>query len=142
MQSNRIAQKLRAQIQQFSGIISPRFSKPKARFIEQMLLGIAASQDCKLSRIARALGESITLKKTEDRLSHHLAQPQLGQRVAAQIVAHAEQDPALAEHHALVYPERAARTAVVREEPPPRDARVARQEVPEPSHQMLHRFNR
>jgi len=89
MQSNRIAQKLRAQIQQFSGIISPRFSKPKARFLEQMLLGITASQDCKLSRIARALGESITLKKTEDRLSHHLAQPQLGQAVAAQIVAHA-----------------------------------------------------
>ena len=89
MQSNRIAQKLRAQIQQFSGIISPRFSKPKVRFIEQMLLGITASEDCKLSRIARALGESITLKKTEDRLSHHLAEPQLGQAVAAQVVAHA-----------------------------------------------------
>jgi hypothetical protein len=54
-----------------------------------MLLGIAASQDCKLSRIARALGESIALKKTEDRLSHHLAEPQLGQAVAAQVVAHA-----------------------------------------------------
>lgn len=89
MQISRVTQKLRAQIQQFSGRISPRFSKPKARFIEQMLLGITASQDCKLSRIARALGESITLKKTEDRLSHHLAAPGLGQAVAAQIVAHA-----------------------------------------------------
>lgn len=89
MQVSRVAQKLRAQIQQFSGIISPQFSRPKARFIEQMLWGIAASQDCKLSRIARALGESITLKKTEDRLSHHLAEPGLGQAVARQIVAHA-----------------------------------------------------
>ncbi len=89
MQHNHLAQKLRAQIQQFSGIISPQFSKPKARFIEQMLVGIAASQDCKLSRIARALDESITLKKTEDRLSHHLAEPVLGQAVAAQIVAQA-----------------------------------------------------
>jgi hypothetical protein len=54
-----------------------------------MLLGITASQDCKLSRIARALGESISLKKTEDRLSYHLAEPGLGQAVAAQGVAHA-----------------------------------------------------
>jgi Transposase DDE domain len=89
MQITKVAAKVRAQIQQFSGIISPQFSKPKARFIEQMLLGIAASQDCKLSRIARALGESITLHKTEDRLSHHLAEPGLGPAVAAQIVAHA-----------------------------------------------------
>jgi len=66
MQVTQLAQKLRAQIQQFSGIISPRFSKPKAKFIEQMLLGIAAAQDCKLSQIARALAEPLTLKKTEE----------------------------------------------------------------------------
>lgn len=89
MNTTRVAEKLRGQIHQFSGIISPHFSKPQAKFIEQMLLGIAASQDCKLSRIARALGESIALKKTEERLSRHLAAPQLGQRVQAQIVAQA-----------------------------------------------------
>jgi len=54
-----------------------------------MLLGFAASQDCKLSRIARALSEPVTLKKTEERLSRHLAAPQLGQQVQAQIVAQA-----------------------------------------------------
>jgi hypothetical protein len=54
-----------------------------------MLFGIAASQDCKLSQIARALAEPITLKKTEERLSHHLAAPQLGQQVQAQLVAQA-----------------------------------------------------
>jgi hypothetical protein len=89
MQVSQLAQKLRAQIQQFSGIISPRFSKPKTKFLEQMLLGIAAAQDCKLSHIARALDEPITLKKTEERLSHHLAQPQLGAAVQAQLVAQA-----------------------------------------------------
>ena len=54
-----------------------------------MLLGIAAAQDCKLSQIARALAEPISLKKTEERLSHHLAQPQLGAQVQAQMVAQA-----------------------------------------------------
>jgi hypothetical protein len=89
MHATKVAEKLRAQIHQFSGIISPHFSKPKTKFIEQMLLGIAASQDCKLSRIARALAEPVTLKKTEERLSRHLAAPQLGQQVQAQIVAQA-----------------------------------------------------
>lgn len=89
MQTTKVAAKVRAQIQQFSGIISPRFSKPKTKFIEQMLFGIAASQDCKLSRIARALAEPITLKKTEERLSHHLATPCLGQEVQEQLVAQA-----------------------------------------------------
>lgn len=52
-------------------------------------MGIAPSQDCKLSRIARALDEPITLKKIEDRLSHRLAEPGLEQEVAAQVVAQA-----------------------------------------------------
>ena len=38
-----------------------------------MIFGIQAAQDVKLSNIGRALGESIALKKTEERLSHHLA---------------------------------------------------------------------
>jgi hypothetical protein len=54
-----------------------------------MFFGISASQDCKLSSISRALGESITLKKTEERLSHHLAAPALAQTVQRQLVAHA-----------------------------------------------------
>jgi hypothetical protein len=40
MHVTQLGQKLRAQIQEFSGIISPRFSKPKGKFIEQMLLGL------------------------------------------------------------------------------------------------------
>jgi hypothetical protein len=89
MQTTRIAQKLRTQIHQFLGILSPHFSKPKIKFLEQMLFGVSASQDCKLSRVARVLGESILLKKTEERLSRHLATPGLGRTVQQQIVAHA-----------------------------------------------------
>ncbi len=89
MHPTRIAEKLRAQIHQFSGIVSPQFSKPQTKFVEQMLFGLAASQDCKLSQIARALGEPITLKKTAERLSHHLAAPKLGRVLQQHIVAHA-----------------------------------------------------
>jgi hypothetical protein len=89
MQLAKVADRLRAQLHQFPGIFSPRFSKPQARFLEQMLFGISASQDCKPSAISRALGEPITLKKTEERLSHHLAVPQLGRAVHQQLVAHA-----------------------------------------------------
>ena len=89
MQTNRVAEKLRVQIHQFLGIFSPHFSKPKTRFLEQMLFGVSARQDCKLSQVARALDEPILLKKTEERLSRHLGTPGLGRVVQQQIVGHA-----------------------------------------------------
>ena len=91
MHPSRIAEKLRAQIHQFLGILSPHFSKPKTKFLEQMLFGLSASQDCKLSQVGRALGEPILLKKTEERLARHLATPGLGRDVPRRIVAHAAQ---------------------------------------------------
>jgi len=72
MNSIQVAGRLREQLEHFSGIFSPRFSKPQRRFFMQMVYGIQASQDVKLSSIGRALGEAIELKKTEERLSHHL----------------------------------------------------------------------
>jgi hypothetical protein len=89
MQTTRVAEKLRVQIHQFLGIFSPHFSRPKLKFLEQMLYGVSASQDCKLSQVARVLGEAILLKKTEERLSRHPATPGLGELVQQQIVAHA-----------------------------------------------------
>lgn len=84
-----IAQRVRAQLDQFSGIVSPRFSKPQAKFLTQMIYGLQAQQDVKLSSIARALGEDIKLKKTEERLSHHLAAPGMAQAINEQIAGHA-----------------------------------------------------
>ena len=86
MNHAQVAARVREQIARFSGIFSPRFSKPQVRFIEQMLFGLAAAQDVKLSAISRRLGERIELKKTEERLSHHLQAPGLG-RVVNEVLA-------------------------------------------------------
>ena len=63
---------LKGQLSKFSGIISKTFSKPKKRLIKEMLYGILASKDVKLSNMARTLKESQPLIKTEDRLSRNL----------------------------------------------------------------------
>jgi len=63
---------LKAQLSKFSGIISKGFGKPKRKLIKEMLYGIQASKDVKLSNISRTLKEEQSLIKTEDRLSRNL----------------------------------------------------------------------
>lgn len=63
---------LKGQLSKYSGIISKRFTKPKHKLIKEMLYGIQASKDVKLSNIARTLKERQALIKTEDRLSRNL----------------------------------------------------------------------
>lgn len=84
-----LARKLREQIHEFLGIFYPHFSKPKLKFIEEMVYGIQASQGVMLSDITRALGEEIQVKKTEERLSRHLETPGLGQKVNEIVAEHA-----------------------------------------------------
>jgi hypothetical protein len=60
------------QCNKFSGILSKGLSLPKQRLVNQMIYGIQASKDVKLSNISRALQEDIPLIKTEDRLSRNL----------------------------------------------------------------------
>lgn len=55
------------------GIVSPHFSKPLCKFLNQMVFGLQSAKDIKLSNVARALDEPIALKKTEERLSRNLA---------------------------------------------------------------------
>ena len=88
MNYRQLAVKLQGQIHHFSGIFYPHFSRPQAKFIEQMIYGIQASRDVKLSSIGRSLGEDISLKKTEERLSRHLAVKGMGQKVNEVLVAH------------------------------------------------------
>ena len=73
MYDTKIAAKLLAQLNGFLGRISPHFRKPVARFIGDMMYGIMAEKDVKLSSIVRALKEGITPKKVEDRLSRMLS---------------------------------------------------------------------
>jgi hypothetical protein len=72
MNRTQSALKIRDQIGRFMGIFYPHFSKPKCRFIEQMIFGLLAGKDVKLSTISRKLDETVKLKKTEERLSRNL----------------------------------------------------------------------
>jgi len=70
--NSKVVANLKGQLSKFSGIISKRFKKPKQKLIKEMLYGIQASKDVKLSNIARTLKEDQALIKTEDRLSRNL----------------------------------------------------------------------
>jgi len=72
MNHSATAFKAREQLKSFLGELSPQFSKPLGKFVGDMVYGIQASQDVKLSQIARALDEPISMKKVEDRLSRML----------------------------------------------------------------------
>ena len=85
MDISQVGAKLREQIHAFSGELSPRFTKPVQRFIEQMVYGIVVSKDVKLSQISRALEETIAVKKTEDRLSINLGREHLAEELMEEV---------------------------------------------------------
>ncbi|MGC9424161.1 transposase [Vibrio sp.] len=85
MNRTQTALRIRGQIDKFMGIFYPHFSVPKLKFIEQMVFGIQASKDVKLSNISRALDESVSLKKTEERLSRNLNTLQLDEVINKEI---------------------------------------------------------
>lgn len=66
-----IAGKIKSHIL-FSHKLSGDLKKPLKKFLVQMLYGIQAGKDVKLSNIARSLNEEIALIKTENRLSRNL----------------------------------------------------------------------
>ena len=72
MQDNKLRSRLKAQLTKFTLEVCQTLSRPQQKFVGQMLYGIQASQDVKLSNIARSLQEQIPLIKTEDRLSRNL----------------------------------------------------------------------
>lgn len=72
MNATQTALKIREQIDGFMGIVFPHFSKPACKFLHQMVCGIQSARDTKLSEFARALNESVSLKKTEERLSRNI----------------------------------------------------------------------
>jgi len=78
MDSARIAQKLRAQILQFSGELSRGCPKVVSRLVREMIYGIQARQSVRLTEVSRALDEPIRIKKTVSRLSRQLGNPRLG----------------------------------------------------------------
>jgi hypothetical protein len=81
MDYNRMARKLREKIAGFSGELSRGLPKVTERFIREMVYGIQASQSVVLTKIARTLEESISMKKLEERLSRQLLRRGLGQKI-------------------------------------------------------------
>lgn len=53
----------------FTSKISHNLKRPQQKFVMQMIYGILAGNKVYLSEIARSLNETITLKKTINRLS-------------------------------------------------------------------------
>lgn len=62
---------LKRKLSSFSNKITKGLSKPKSKFVFQVLYGLLENQTVLLSEIARALKEPILLKKTIERLSNN-----------------------------------------------------------------------
>ena len=82
---HQLGYKLRGQIHQFSGKLCFGLGKVTSRFVEEMIYGIQARGSVRLSEVARALDEKITLKKVVDRLSRNLDSPGLSSRISASV---------------------------------------------------------
>jgi hypothetical protein len=85
--NSKIAGKIKAQITRFAHKISGHYKKPVRKWMIQMLYGIQASKDVKLSNIARSLNEEIPLIKTEGRLSRNLGRMELTESVNRRLIA-------------------------------------------------------
>ena len=70
---NTLGNNLKRGILKYSEKVSKNFSKPKQKFIADMVYGIVSSGSCKLTEIGRSLKEDISFKKVVDRLGRNLS---------------------------------------------------------------------
>jgi hypothetical protein len=63
-ENSRTVAVVKGQLSKFSGIISKDLPKAKQRLVREMIYGIQAAKDVKLSNITRSLNESLPLMKT------------------------------------------------------------------------------
>jgi hypothetical protein len=85
----RTAQKLREQMVRFSGELSAGLPKVARRFVAEMVFGIQARGSVRLTEVGRALGERISLKKTEERLSRQLGRRGLEREIQRRLIEQA-----------------------------------------------------
>jgi hypothetical protein len=76
---------IKGQLSKFSGIISKGLLKVKQRLVREMIYGIQAGKDIKLSSITRSLNEPVPLIETEDRLSRNLDDRDFTKEISGQI---------------------------------------------------------
>jgi len=82
----KLSDAVRNQIINFSQKLTLGLKKPLQKFVAQMLFGILATKDVKLSNIARSLGEMIPLIKTENRLSRQTKSRDLTEELTRPII--------------------------------------------------------
>jgi len=85
-----ISEKVKTEIERFTQRITQDLSRPKKRFVSQMLFGMQASRDVKLSNIARSLEEDIKLIKTENRLSRNAQNMDLTEKLNESLIKEAK----------------------------------------------------
>lgn len=78
--------RFKAQANKFSGILSKGLGKTTSRLIKELIYGIQASKDVKISNVARSLQEDIKLIKTEERLCRNLAAEDFSDHINTQII--------------------------------------------------------
>jgi hypothetical protein len=83
------AQKLREQMVRFSGELSAGLPKVTRRLVTEMIFGIQARGSVRLTEVGRALGERISLKKTEGRLSRQLGRERLDREIQQRLIEQA-----------------------------------------------------
>jgi hypothetical protein len=83
---SKTCEKVKAQIIKFAGHIAKGFTKPRKRFVAQIIYGIQAARDLKLSNISRSLNEEIKLIKTENRLSRHIGKEDLTEHINKELL--------------------------------------------------------
>jgi hypothetical protein len=81
-----ITKRVQQQILSFGKKVTKGLNKTRRRFIHQMLFGIQASRDVKLSNVSRSLEEDIQLIKTEQRLSRQLSRQELTEHMNNEII--------------------------------------------------------
>jgi hypothetical protein len=79
---NTIGNNLKRGLVRFSNKVAIGFTKPKRKFIADMIYGITAGASCKLTDIGRALKEDISLKKIVERLGRNLSSFDESERAA------------------------------------------------------------
>jgi len=82
----RLPSTVRDQVARFSAKVSVGLKRPAQKLIGQMLFGILAAKDIKLSNIARSLQEEIRLSKTETRLSRNVKARDIAEPVTQALI--------------------------------------------------------
>ncbi len=77
-----MTQKLQGKFSRFLNNLSKEITKPEQKFLKEAVFGILSSQSCIVRRLAQTLNETVSCKKTQERLIYHLDKENLDKKVS------------------------------------------------------------